>query len=531
MKSLLNPIYRATMLCLVMIVIIASCKKDNAATQPAPVSPLPVVTNVQPKNPMPGDVVTVTGTNFGTVLTDVKVTIGTQAITATSVSATEIKFTLPTGITAGDIAVAIKNIIASNTDPQKATITPQPLSVPAATITAINPTTGKVGDLVTITGTNFSTTATDDVVKFNGVTATVTAATATTLTTTVPATATTGAVTLSVKEAVVVTGPSFTVTAATGGTGTAVTYITALSGTATFGKIATAPAEIGAMIVDKKNNVLYYSDYTVFATSHAGTVYKVKLDGSAPVALTTDTRINTAFILGVDATGSVIVFSGIDKQGINDNVYKVDANTGAVTAIASNVNVGGTGGTLNVDSQGGIWLGYGQKLNTTTNTFDRNATFPYSSYGNAFYQGDNVYVDDNHASNNNIAFYKYNLLTKVGAVTDFTLQGMFKQDNPSMPSNLDVQSRYALDNNENFYAMYPIAGDATSSYLDYYVVRKTKNGNGGASSLITKFYTKFYSGTTFYQSPRLNTGILFQADASGNLYMKDNGTDIIKIVQ
>jgi hypothetical protein len=515
---------------MVFVTLFFSCKKDAQTSQPDPAAPLPIITNVQPKNPMPGDVITVTGTNFGTTLTDVKVTIGTQVITITSVSATEIKFALPAGITAGDIAVAIKNIIANNTDPQKATITPQQPAAPVATITAINPTTGKVGDIVTVTGTNFSTTATDDVIKFNGVTATVTAATATTLTTTVPATATTGAVTLSVKAAATVTGPSFTVTAVTAG-GTAVNYITVVSGTATFSKIASASAEIGAMIVDKKNNVLYYSDYTVFATSHPGTVYKLKLDGSAPVALTTDARINTAFILGVDAAGNVIVFSGIDKQGINDNVYKVDANTGAVTAIASNVNVGGTGGALNIDSQGGIWLGYGQKLNTTTNTFDRNATFPYSSYGSAFYQGDDMYVDDNRATNSNIAFYKYNLLTKVGTVTDFSLQGMFKQDNPAMPANLDVQSRYALDNNENFYAMYPIVGDATSSYLDYYVIRKTKNGNAGVSTLISKFYTKFVSGTTFYQSPRLNTGILFQADASGNLYMKDNGTDIIKIVQ
>ena len=523
-------IFSGIMLLLMLVITIISCKKDGTTAQPVVVTP--TVTNVQPKNPLPGDVVTITGTGFGAISADVKVTIGSQVITITSVTDTQIKFTLPTGITAGDIAIAIKNIIANNTDPQKATITPQTPVAAVTTITSINPTSGKAGDIVTIVGSNFGTVPTDNVVKFNGVAATVTGSVTSALTVTVPTGVTTGAVTVSVKSAAAITGPVFTVNTTTGGTGTAVPYIVTTAATATFGKIATAPAEIGAMIADKKNNVIYYSDYTVFATSHAGTVYKVKLDGSAPVALTTDTRINTAFILGVDATGNVIVFSGIDKQGINDNVYKVDANTGVVTAIASNVNVGGTGGTVHVDSQGGIWLGYGQKLNTTTNTFDHNATFPYSSYGSAFYQGDDIYVDN--ASTADVSFVKYNLLSKTGTLTDFTLQTLFKQDNPTFGAGthgMDVQSRYALDNNENFYAMYPIAGDATSSYLDYYVIRKTKNGNGGASTLVTKFYTKFFSGTTFYQSPRLNTGILFQADATGNLYMKANGTDIIKITQ
>lgn len=511
--------------------VFTACKKTGDSN-PTPTTVTAVVTNVQPKMPAVGDVVTITGTGFGTVATDVKVTIGTQVITIQSVSDTQIKFTLPTGITAGDIAVAIKNIIANNTDPQKATITPQAPTAAIPTITAISPTTGKVGDVVTITGTNFSTTIADNVVKFNGITATVTAATATTLTVTVPATATTGAVSLSVKSVAATGTPTFTVTATTT-TGTPVDYIKVSSGTATFAKIATATAEIGAMVVDRKNNVLYYSDYTVFATAHTGTVYKLKLDGSAPAALSTDTRINTVFKIAVDATGNVYVATGIDNQGVNDNVYKIDPSTGAVTAVTTNVNFGGSGDTFNVDSQGGLWLGYGKKLNVTTNAFVSNATFPYGSFRNVFYQGDDIYVDDtNHLTGSNIGFYKYNLLTKVGVATDFTMQGLFKQDNAGMGSNsanLDVQSSYAVDNGENFYAIYPIAGDAASYYNDYYVIRKTKNGAAGANTLLTKFSTPFT--VPAYTQPRSNVGLLFQADATGNLYMKDNKTDIIKITQ
>ncbi len=111
------------------------------------------------------------------------------------------------------------------------------------------------------------------------------------------------------------------------------------------------------------------------------------------------------------------------------------------------------------------------------------------------------------------------------------MQTLFKQDNASFGSSshsLDVQSRYAIDNSENFYAIYPYAGDAASYYNDYYAIRKTKNGTAGASTLVLKFTTLF--ATPAYTQPRSNIGLLFQSDATGNLYLKCNGTDIVKIV-
>jgi hypothetical protein len=59
-------------------------------------------------------------------------------------------------------------------------------------VTGFSPSSGKVGDTVTIQGTNFSTTAADNTVMFNGVTATVDSSTATSIVTTVPPGATTG---------------------------------------------------------------------------------------------------------------------------------------------------------------------------------------------------------------------------------------------------------------------------------------------------------------------------------------------------
>ena len=63
----------------------------------------------------------------------------------------------------------------------------------APTITSFTPTSGKVGTSVTITGTNLTGVTS---VKFNGITATFTPSTATTVTATVPAGATTGKITV-----------------------------------------------------------------------------------------------------------------------------------------------------------------------------------------------------------------------------------------------------------------------------------------------------------------------------------------------
>ncbi|WP_436442279.1 IPT/TIG domain-containing protein, partial [Enterococcus faecium] len=53
-------------------------------------------------------------------------------------------------------------------------------------MTAINPTSGRPSQTVTLTGTGFDTTVANNIVRFGSTTATVTAATATTLTVTAP---------------------------------------------------------------------------------------------------------------------------------------------------------------------------------------------------------------------------------------------------------------------------------------------------------------------------------------------------------
>jgi YD repeat-containing protein len=73
------------------------------------------------------------------------------------------------------------------------------------------PQQGPVGATVTIQGQGFSTTPGADTVQFNGVAATVTAATSSTLTVTVPASATTGPISVTVGGVTATTSNSFTV--------------------------------------------------------------------------------------------------------------------------------------------------------------------------------------------------------------------------------------------------------------------------------------------------------------------------------
>lgn len=66
------------------------------------------------------------------------------------------------------------------------------------TITSFTPTSGPIGTTVTINGTGFATTPANNLLLFNGTTATVTVSTTTSITTTVPAAATTGKITVTV---------------------------------------------------------------------------------------------------------------------------------------------------------------------------------------------------------------------------------------------------------------------------------------------------------------------------------------------
>src|SRR5690348_15579003 len=88
----------------------------------------------------------------------------------------------------------------------------RPVYGQSPTITAISPTSGPVGTLVTITGTGFGATQGSSTVTLNSTTATVTSWSATSLTALVPSGATSGTFTVTVSGQGA-TSPTFTVTA------------------------------------------------------------------------------------------------------------------------------------------------------------------------------------------------------------------------------------------------------------------------------------------------------------------------------
>lgn len=80
------------------------------------------------------------------------------------------------------------------------------------TITTFSPSSGAVGTSVIITGTNFSSTLSSNTVKFNGTTATLSSGTTTQLVAVVPASATTGKISVTTSAGTVNSSSDFTIT-------------------------------------------------------------------------------------------------------------------------------------------------------------------------------------------------------------------------------------------------------------------------------------------------------------------------------
>jgi hypothetical protein len=163
----------------------------------------PTITSFTPAAGPVGTVVTITGTDFCGA-TQVLFN-ATAAVAPTVVSGKSITATVPVGATTGLIHVTTPVLPAA----QSATS----FGVGAApTITSFTPTSGPVGQGVTITGTNLTGVTS---VKFNGISGTFTTSTATSVAAIVPAGATTGKVTVTTPVATATSATDFTVTTAT----------------------------------------------------------------------------------------------------------------------------------------------------------------------------------------------------------------------------------------------------------------------------------------------------------------------------
>lgn len=149
--------------------------------------PLPTITSFTPVTGAVGTTVVITGTNFSTTPNDNIIDFGGYSAAVISSTTTTVTTSVPTG-PIGLVPINITIACNTITSPTDFDVT----CLPSPTITSFTPSTGAVGDVVTITGTNFSTNPLDNFVDFNGEPAIVTASTSTSITTSVPANTFTG---------------------------------------------------------------------------------------------------------------------------------------------------------------------------------------------------------------------------------------------------------------------------------------------------------------------------------------------------
>jgi len=165
---------------------------------------LPSITTFSPSSGPVGTSVTINGSGF-TGLTGVTFTSGVAATTFAFVSDAKVTATAPSGTSTGPISVTTHGGISTPSS-TSFTVTTGP---PPTVITGFSPTSGPVGTPVTISGSGF-TGATS--VKFHGIAATFTVTSDLQISTTVPATATTGVITVTAPGGTATSSTAFTVT-------------------------------------------------------------------------------------------------------------------------------------------------------------------------------------------------------------------------------------------------------------------------------------------------------------------------------
>jgi YD repeat-containing protein len=163
------------------VVVAVGSNSSNGVT--FTVVPAPSITSLSPASVAIGGSVTITGSNFGATQGSGTVKFNGTTATVRTWSATSIVATVPTGATNGNVVV-----FASGVNSNGAAFT----IVPAPSITSLSVTTGTIGTAVTISGSNFGSPQGSGTVSFNGVLATIGSWSATSIQTTVPATASTG---------------------------------------------------------------------------------------------------------------------------------------------------------------------------------------------------------------------------------------------------------------------------------------------------------------------------------------------------
>jgi len=169
------------------VIVTVGGQTSNALTFTVTV-PAPVVSSLNPTSGTVGTSVTISGANFGAAQGTSTVSFSGTAAAPTSWSATSIVAPVPTGATSGSVVVTVSGQASNGLT----------FTVPAPSISSLNPASGAVGTSVTISGANFGATQGTSTVSFNGTTATPTSWSVSSIVVPVPTGTTSGSVVVTV---------------------------------------------------------------------------------------------------------------------------------------------------------------------------------------------------------------------------------------------------------------------------------------------------------------------------------------------
>ena len=284
---------------------------------------VPHISSLTPSSGAVGASITIAGTTFGSSQGSSTVKFNGTTASITSWSSTSIVATVPTGATTGNVVVTVSSQASNGVS---FTVLPTP------SISSLSPSSGAVGAAVTVSGSNFGSSQGSGSVSFNGTAATVGTWSSASITTTVPAGATTGNVVVNA-SGVNTNGIAFTVLPTPS--------ITSLS--ITSGAVGAAVTITGANFGSAQGSgTVKFNVTTATVTSWSAASIAVTVPSGA-------------------TTGNVVVnASGVNTNGIaftvlpTPTISSLSVTSGAVGAAVtiSGSNLGSTQGSGSVSFNG-----------------------------------------------------------------------------------------------------------------------------------------------------------------------------------
>jgi hypothetical protein len=307
---------------------------------------LPKITSFSPAGAAPGATVTINGSGFGGANA---VTLNGQSAAFTVVSANKITATVPANALSGPFVVTTPAGAAQSIN--SFTVAPR--------IASFSPVSGTVGSAVTVTGENLANAT----AKLNGVTTTLQTRSATSLTFTVPTTATSGPITVTNPGGSAVLATNFAVfpkitsfSPAKGVPGTTVTINGYTLGGAT--NVLFNGQSVGA------GNFTQVSTARITAIAPPGvTTGKISIATPAGTALSATDFAAAPRITGVTPNsgriGEGITISGANLQGATVKIGSVvqSVNSSSAGQLVFTIATGSKTGTLSVTGAGGVVSG------------------------------------------------------------------------------------------------------------------------------------------------------------------------------